>query len=183
MRLENFMSWQWWVTAGIGSILLSLCSDLFRRALYGLLGKASTHWQERSNKSRADYDALVLRASSDERIYRRIERQEVRCRLNAIYVVVIACTGLLAGSLAEVLRGTPGHVPILTWPFEPQSVALQWVTAVFTLVFLLMALSSITDLSRATRYRNVLARADERSETATDTPATLPPQVDSPHGT
>lgn len=95
MHLEDFVSLRWWVSIGIGSLLLSLCSDLFRRGFYKLLGHASAKWRTRSERSRAAFEAEVGRAAASRVYLSALEKREVRLMLRAIFMMVTAL-GLFA---------------------------------------------------------------------------------------
>ncbi|WP_186120637.1 hypothetical protein [Burkholderia gladioli] len=105
MTLNDLMSPMWWGTAVAGSIVLKVVADYIRRGIDSLLSKVVSAWDGRSKKSQAQFRRNVDRLKVDADYADFVFKAEVRYRLMANQLLIMAALPLMFLIFINIISG------------------------------------------------------------------------------
>ncbi|WP_414555787.1 hypothetical protein [Stenotrophomonas forensis] len=85
----------WWVSVVVFGVLVNIASSYLKKTLDGSFSRTSAWWRDRSIKRKIAWQQRVLEIKLSDKVRLTVERQEMRCRLQAIQLAVMSAIMML----------------------------------------------------------------------------------------
>ena len=94
--LKNTSSAAWWIGVVVVGVVLNLVSAYLKKPIDLILSAVSSRWRRRSESARRERVALIAKIRGDKSLQTKLLADEMRERLNAIWLCSTGGLGVLA---------------------------------------------------------------------------------------
>ena len=86
----SLWSFEWWITVGIGGIIVHLVAMYLHRGIGSFLDTVSSRWKARSAAKKAADAERTAKLVANPELQRRAFEDEMRCRARAVVLVALS---------------------------------------------------------------------------------------------